>query len=102
MPDETTLYEPRGLQLWQPGCAAIGVLTGIAPIATGELGGIVLVVLFGLFLTVSVVRYRPRPDRLPIDKGGFTVPHGARTPPCLGSDVQRRTLGRGGGRPPVH
>ena len=102
MPDETILYEPRGPQLWQPGCAAIGVLIGIAAIATGQLGGIVLVVLFGLFLTVSVVWYRQRPDRLTIDEAGFTVSHGALTSRCLWSDVERTTVVRGEGRPWVH
>src|SRR5947208_16695987 len=99
MPDETVLYEPRGPQLWQPGCAAIGVLIGIAAIATGQLGGIVLVVLFGLFLTVSVVAYRQRPDRLTIGEAGFTVSDCGHRSRCLWSSVERTTVLGGKGRP---
>jgi len=102
MPDGTVLYEPRGPQLWQPGCAALGVVIGIAAIATGQLGGIVLVVLFGLFLAVSVMWYRQRPDRLTIDEAGFTVSHGALTSRCLWSEVESATVVRGKGRPWVH
>jgi len=102
MPDGTVLYEPRGPQLWQPGCAALGVAIGIAAIATGQLGGIVLVVLFGLFLAVSVMWYRQRPDRLTIDEAGFTVSHGALTSRCLWSEVESATVVRGKGRPWVH
>jgi hypothetical protein len=89
MQGELILYESRGPQLWQPGCAAIGALIGVAVIATGQIGGVVLVVIFGLFLTVSVVWYRRRPDRLTIDDAGFTVAHGALTGRCHWSDVTR-------------
>src|SRR2546430_2275769 len=102
MPDETILYEPRGPQLWQPGCAALGVVIGIAAIATGQLGGIVLVVLFGLFLTVSVVWNRPRPARLTIDGAGFTASHGALPSRCLWSDAERATVVRRKGGPGGH
>src|SRR5207244_12852080 len=99
MPDGTVLYEPRGPQVWQPGCAALGVVIGIAAIATGQLGGIVLVVLFGLFLAVSVMWYRQRPDRLTIDEAGFTVSHGALTSRCLWSEVESATVVRAKGAP---
>ena len=65
MPGELILYESRAPQLWQPGCAAIGVLIGIAAIATGQLGGIALVVVFGLFLAVSVAWYRQQTIPVP-------------------------------------
>src|SRR5438094_8459134 len=102
MPDGTVLYEPRGPQLWQPGCAALGVVIGIAAIATGQLGGIVLVVLFGLFVAVSVMWYRQRPHRLTIGDAGFTVSHGALPSRCLWSEVESATVVRGKGRPWVH
>ncbi|TMC42060.1 MAG: PH domain-containing protein [Chloroflexi bacterium] len=99
---ELVLYESRGPQLWQPGCAAIGVLVGGAAIATGQLGGIVLVVIFGLFLAVSVAWYRQRPDRLTIDDAGFTVARGALTVRCPWSDVVRASIVRDRGRPWMH
>ena len=102
MPGELILYESRAPQLWQPGCAAIGVLIGIAAIATGQLGGIALVVVFGLFLAVSVAWYRQRPDRLTIDEAGFTVAHGAYTVRCLWPDVTGARVIRGRGRPWMH
>src|SRR5438094_2841827 len=102
MPGELILYESRAPQLWQPGCAAIGVLIGIAAIATGQLGGIALVLVFGLFLAVSVAWYRQRPDRLTIDEAGFTVAHGAYTVRCLWPDVTGARVIRGRGRPWMH
>lgn len=100
--NELILYESRAPHMWQPGCAGIGVLIGVAAILTGQLGGIVLLVPFGLFLALSIAWYRQRPDRLTIDDAGFTVAHGASDPRCLWSDVARVELIRGGGRPWIH
>src|SRR5207249_4243794 len=102
MPGELILYESRAPQLWQPGCAAIGVLIGIAAIATGQLGGIALVVVSGLSLAVSVAWYRQRPERLTLDEAGFTVAHGAYTVRCLWPDVTGARVIRGRGRPGMH
>jgi len=100
--NDLVLYESRGPHMWQPGCAAIGVLIGVAAIMAGQLGGIVLVVLFGLFLALSIMWYRKRPDRLTLDDAGFAVAHGAFDSRCLWSDVVRVEVIREGGRPWIH
>ena len=87
-PPTLVLYEPRGPQMWQPGCAAIGTLISLAAIIGGQLGGIALVLLFGAFLALSVYWYRARPDRLTLDADGFTFAHGALDRRVLWRDLE--------------
>jgi hypothetical protein len=100
--NDLVLYESRGPHMWQPGCAGIGVLIGVAAILAGQPGGIVLVVPFGLFLALSILWFRKRPDRLTIDEAGFTIAHGAFDSRCMWSDIARVAVVRGQGRPWVH
>jgi hypothetical protein len=81
------LYEPRGPHMWQPGCAAIGTLVGLAVLVTGQLGGLVLLVPFGAFLILSIFWYPRRPDRLTLDADGFTIARGAFDRRVLWSEI---------------